>query len=142
MLSITAEMVEGGALRFAAGERTFVNVRETSDGLSPGFRSGELLLMALANCLVGTLLQHQSLREAQVESVVAQLDAHDTPAPRRYERIGVTVTIRGKGLQPLEERLNRVAGACTIGRTLESPVELDVRVRVAEPEDSVIRKGG
>ena len=63
MAQIRAEFQDGKRIVFTARERSFVNVRETRDEGPIGFSSSELLLMALGNCSLGILTNHDLLKD-------------------------------------------------------------------------------
>jgi uncharacterized OsmC-like protein len=135
---LDAEFQERKRIVFTARERSTVNVRvEAGDGGMIGFTSYELLLTALANCTLGVVMNHDSLKDLPVRSLTASLDATSARAPSRVDRIDVRVELEVEGgSERLQETLQRVADSCPVGNTLKNPPTLNVQlvVRQHQPE--------
>ena len=66
MPRIVAEYQDRQRIVFTARDRSMVNVRTLREDGPVGFNSTELLLIALANCSLGTLLNHPLLLDREV----------------------------------------------------------------------------
>lgn len=76
MPRLTAEAQPGKPrILFEARGRTTVNVRERKPDGSLGYTSGELLLLALANCALGTVMECELVQNSPVEHIVLEMDA-------------------------------------------------------------------
>jgi uncharacterized OsmC-like protein len=117
---------------FTSRERAQVNVRvESADGGPVGYTSYELLLIALANCTMGVVMNHDSLKDVPVRSFRATLDATTARAPARVDSITVRLELDVEGDDGrLEQTLQRVAEACPVGNTLKMPPEIRVELKV------------
>lgn len=125
---VEAEYQDRRHIIFTARERSSINVRvETADGGPIGMTSYELLLVALANCTLGVVMNHQSLADVNVTACRAVLEAESGSAPSRVASIKVRVEVEVPEADPrLEQTLQRVADACPIGNTLKNLPELKV----------------
>jgi uncharacterized OsmC-like protein len=127
---IEAEFQERKRIVFSARERSSVNVRvESADGGPVGYTSYELLLIALANCTLGVVMNHESLRDLPVRSCRAVIEATTARGPSRVGSIDVRVEldVEGGG-ERLRETLERVADACPVGNTLKNPPRITVQL--------------
>jgi len=131
---VEARFHERKRIEFTARERAMINVRvESADGGPLGFTSYELLLIALANCSMGVVMNHESLKEANVRSFTATLEAEPTTAPARLEKITIRLDLDvAGGDERLQQTLQRVAEACPIGNTLRSAPEIAVQLSVRD----------
>ena len=131
---VEADFQERKRILFTARERSQVNVRvESADGGPVGFTSYELLLTALANCTLGVVMNHDSLRDVPVRSCRAVLDATTARAPARVDSITVRVELEVDGADGrLRDTLQRVAEACPVGNTLRLPPQIRVELAVRD----------
>lgn len=127
---VEAEFQERKRIVFTARERSTVNVRVPSaDGGPVGYDSYEMLLMALANCTLGVVMNHGSLADLPVRSARAVIDATSARSPNRIESITVRVEVDVEGgSERLQETLERVADSCPIGNTLKNPPQINVQL--------------
>ncbi|MCK9487733.1 MAG: hypothetical protein M0R73_13760 [Dehalococcoidia bacterium] len=137
MVTVTAEYVDRHHVDFEARGRTFTNVRaQASDGGPTDFTSVELLLIALGNCTLGSLLNHQLLKDAEVVHASASLDARMAEFPVRVEHIDVALRIEVTDQALLEHHaaLSVDSCACPLCNTLEGTVTSTLDLRVAAPQ--------
>jgi uncharacterized OsmC-like protein len=143
---VEAEFQERKRIVFTARERSLVNVRvESADGGPVGFTSYELLLTALANCTLGVVMNHESLKDLPVRSCRAVLDATSAHAPSRVESITVRVELEVEGGDDrLRDTLRRVAEACPVGNTLRMPpqVTVELSLKGVEPQPARLEAAG
>ena len=135
MALVKAEYKNGeNVILFTAGGKVFKNSKErAADQADQGFLSGELLLIALGNCMLGTLLNHSLLKEFPPEAVTVALESQDTTAPRRYVHISAKVQIKASALEKSRQSaLGRVADKCTVGNTLKEGLQLDVELELVK----------
>jgi uncharacterized OsmC-like protein len=127
---VEAEFQERKRIVFTARERSTVNVRvESADGGPVGYTSYELLLIALANCTLGVVMNHEALREVPVRGCRAVLAATPARAPARVAAITVRVELDVEGGdERLRQTLARVAEACPVGNTLRLPPTVTVEL--------------
>ncbi len=127
---VEAEFQERKRIVFTARERSSVNVRVPSaDGGPVGFDSYEMLLMALANCTLGVVMNHSSLAELPVQGLRAVVDATAARSPNRVDSINVRVELDVEGGdERLQETLQRVADSCPVGNTLKMPPQINVQL--------------
>ena len=127
---VEAEFQERKRIVFTARERSSVNVRVPSaDGGSVGYESYEMLLMALANCTLGVVMNHSSLAELPVQGLRAVVDATAARSPNRIDSINVRVELDvDGGDERLQESLQRVADSCPVGNTLKMPPQINVQL--------------
>ena len=127
---IEADFQERKRIVFTARERSSVNVRVPSaDGGPVGYESYELLLMALANCTLGVVMNHGSLADLPVQGLRAVVDATAARSPSRVDSINVRVEVDVEGGdERLQETLQRVADSCPVGNTLKMPPQINVQL--------------
>jgi len=129
---VEAEFQDRKRIQFVARERASVNVRvESADGGPLGYSSFELLLIALANCTMGVVMNHESLKDRRVRGFTASLDAEMASAPARATKLSVRLDLDVEGGDSrLEQTLQRVAEACPVGNTLRATPEVAVQLLV------------
>lgn len=127
---VEAEFQERKRIVFTARERASVNVRvESADGGPVGYTSYELLLMALANCTLGVVMNHGSLADLPVSGCRAILESTSARGPNRVDSISVRVELDVEGGdERLQQTLQRVAESCPVGNTLRNPPSIDVQL--------------
>ena len=130
MPHLEAEFQERRRIVFTARERSIVNVRvDSADGGPVGYTSFELLLIALANCTLGVVMNHDSLKDVNVRGCRAVLDATMARGPSRAEHIAVRLELDVEGGdERLRQTLQRVADACPVGNTLRMSPEITVEL--------------
>jgi len=114
MAAVTADYIERREIRFEARGREFTNVRAPSaDGTGPeGYTSVELLLIAVAHCTLGHLLNSAPLDTAEVVSAKAVSEATMSEFPRQVTNVHTTVEIVVTDAVLLEQREAIEIGSC------------------------------
>ena len=140
MPKVEAEFQDRKRIIFTTRERSFVNVRETVEDGPIGFSSGELLLIALGNCSLGTLLNHDLLKDVPVRKVHATLESEGERNPSRISKIKVTLELEvdDPALLARHDTLERAADSCPIGNTLRFKPEIELELRMKAPEPAAV----
>lgn len=134
---VEAEFQNRKRIVFTARDRAQVNVRvDSGDGTGPvGYTSHELLLIALANCTLGVVMGHDSLKDLPVHALTATLDATSARAPSRVDSITMRLELEVEGgNERLQQTLQRVAESCPIGNTLRTPPQINIELAVKQRE--------
>lgn len=137
MATVTADYRERREIVFQARGRQFVNVRTIADDGGPtNFSSTELLLIALGNCTLGALLNHELLKDAEVLRAFATLDARMAQFPARVEHIDVHIELEvtDDALLGHYPALEVDSCACPICNTLDGKVTSSLDLRVVAPQ--------
>lgn len=135
MAHIEAEFQDRKRIIFTTRDRSFVNVRETVEDGPIGFTSGELLMIALGNCSLGTLMNHELLQDAPVKSVKAILDSEGERNPSRTTNIKLSIELEldDESVDARQQTLERIADNCPVGNTLRFSPQIDIEVTVKSP---------
>jgi len=135
MPSITADFQERKRIVFTARGRSSVNVREVRDDGPIGYNSTELLLIALGNCMLGTLLNHELLRDAEVTLARATLDAEMAADPPRVATIAahVELGVSDESLLASHEALEQAGCGCPMCNSVTAAIHVALDVRVGMP---------
>ena len=138
MATVTADYQDRKRIVFNARGRAHVNARELLPDGPIGYSSTELLLIALGNCTLGALLNHDLLKDRQVNRAFATLDAEMARNPTRVAKIDVQIDldVEDADLLALRDEIEAVSCTCPICNTLGSveivsKVNLTVREAVA-----------
>lgn len=139
MPRVEADFLEGRRVLFTARGRAQVNARETRDDGPIGFDSYELLLIALANCSLGVLTNHDLLKDVPIRKCRAILEADQASRPARIEKIRLVIELEVDDPTLLERRetLERAADRCPVGNTLRSMPTINVELRLTAPAETV-----
>ena len=134
--SVAAEFFERKRIVFTARERAFVNVREAVADGPVGFTSTELLLIAIGNCSLGTLTNHELLKDAELSNLRATFIATMAPDPARVVRIEthVTADVTDPDLLKREGELEQIACMCPMCNSVSAEKAVTVRLRL-KPRD-------
>jgi len=137
MTTVTADYQDRRQIVFEARGRTFTNVRAlAADGGPTDFTSTELLLIALGNCSLGSLLNHQLLADAEVVRCAATLTARMAEFPTRVEHIDVAIELEvtDEAILGHYPALEVDSCSCPTCNTLDGKVtsSLDLRVVSAQ----------
>lgn len=128
MPRVEADFQDRKRIVFTARGRSSVNVREALEDGPIGYSSTELLLIALANCQLGTLLGHELLKEADVISATAALEAGMASDPPRVASVDVDVKLVVRDPALLERRAELEAATC--GCPMCNSVSATITVRL------------
>jgi putative redox protein len=99
------------------------------DGAGPA--PHELFPAALAACVSTTLVRYARTKEWDLGEVTVDVDYDHHSTPRRFE-IGITLT--GDLTRDQLDRLEKVAAACPVRRSLEAGIEFEEQIE--------LRRGG
>jgi uncharacterized OsmC-like protein len=133
MATVTADYQDRKRVVFNTRGREFINVRETApDGGPTDFSSVELLLIALGNCTLGALLNHELLTDAPVSRAYATLDAQMAKFPTRVEHITVDIELEvgDPDLMQHYETLSVDSCTCPLCNTLAGKVTTTLKMNV------------
>ena len=133
MAKVTAEAhpSEGRRIVFSARTRSFVNVREQREVGAIGFTSGEMLLMALGNCTLGTVMESSLVSEAAVDRMTISLDAPAVRNPTRLPAAKVVIELAtdDPALKRKDAALTQLTSTCPIANTVSGAMDLISRCR-------------
>lgn len=137
MALVTADYQDRHHIVFEARGRSFTNVRALADDGGPiDFTSTELLLIALGNCSLGSLLNHQLLKDVEVVGCRATLEARMGEFPARVEHINVAIEIEVTDEAVLGHypALEVDSCACPLCNTLDGKVSSTLDLKVVAPQ--------
>ena len=138
MVHVDVQFNSASQVDFTARGRQLTNNRQPAADGPVGFTSMELLLIALGNCAIGTLLSQEPLRTTTVRSVTASIDGEMAHEPTRLRRIEMSVelTIDDASVLDHHSALEAATEHCPVGNTLRGAVEVATTLRLkAEPTD-------
>lgn len=92
-----------------------------------GPTSVEWLLVALGQCIAGTMLVHAQNTGVPVQAIRLELQAVETSAPHRVREIDVRGDFAGPLSAPQCQRLQRVGAHCKLHGTLANGCTVTVR---------------
>jgi putative redox protein len=122
--TLRQEVVIGGKHRLITDEPESVG----GEGSAPA--PHELLPAALASCVSTTLVMYAERRGWDLGDVVVSVDYDHRSTPRHCE---VDITLGAELTDEQLERIDAVAGACPVRRSIETGFEFVERVRSAVP---------
>jgi putative redox protein len=99
--------------------------RVGGDGSAPA--PHELLPAALAACVSTTLVMYARTKGWDLGEVSVEVDYDHTATPRRFE---VAIRLTGDLDEAQLERLEKVAAACPVRRSIETGIEFVERIEV------------
>jgi len=120
--------------------RLFTDEPERIGGEDTGPAPHELFPAALAACVSTTLAMYARAKSWDLGDVTVDVDYDHRATPRRFE---IRIALTGN-LSPAElERLEKVAAACPLRRSIESGVEFaeEIELRRAENAVAPLRRG-
>lgn len=120
--TLRQEIVIDGKHRLVTDEPVDVG----GDGSAPA--PHELLPAALAGCVATTLVMYARRNDWDLGQVTVDVEYDHRSTPRRAE---IAVELTGELTDDQLERLERVAAACPVRRSIETGVECDERILVA-----------
>lgn len=134
MATVTADYQDRKQVVFHTRGREFINVREIApDGGPTDFSSVELLLIALGNCTLGALLNHQLLKDEPVTRAFATLDAQMAQFPTRVEHITVAIDLEVGNPDLMQHYAALEVDSCTcpLCNTLAGKISTTLNMTVA-----------
>lgn len=118
-MKVEVEQVSGRRFVIRArGNQIVVDDTLEAGGPGDGFRPTELLLGALAACMMGTMVSFAAGQQISVEEVRMVLDCDTAERPDRISCIRASMNLRTDADPRRQETLRRVASACKIHNTL------------------------
>ncbi len=93
----------------------------------------ELFPAALAACVATTLVMYARTKEWDLGDVTVDVDYDHRSTPRRF---GIVIRLTGELSGAQLDRLEKVAAACPLRRSIESGVEFHERIERREPPSS------
>ena len=134
-VNVTAEFQDRKRVLFTARGRSTVNVRELIDGEPIGYSSTELLLVALGNCTLGTLLNHPLLKDEEILHASVSIDAESADAPPRVSHVTLDfdLEVANPALLERQQELAEIASGSYVGNSLTAGRTINLRLRAASP---------
>ena len=117
--TLRQEVVIDGSHRLITDEPERVG----GDGSAPA--PHELLPAALAACISTTLVMYARTKQWELGEVRVDVDYDHRSTPRRFE---VVIRLTGDLSDRQLERLEKVAAACPVRRSIETGIEFDERI--------------
>lgn len=90
----------------------------------------ELLPAGLGACIAWALVRYAQTKDWDLGDVTVAVDFDHRAAPRRFE---IDIELTGDLTDEQLERLEKVAAACPLRRSLEAKIEFEERVRSTRP---------
>lgn len=116
MTTVFAEYQDRRRIVFTSRGRSSVNVRESLDDGPIGYTSTELLLIAMGNCSLGTLLNHPLLKDETIDRAYASIEAAVEPETNRVTSVALNIEIHVDNTS-LQEHLDELAAVACTGPT-------------------------
>lgn len=136
--TVHAEFQQRDRIIFRARGRSSVNTRRMLDDGPVGYTSTELLLIALGNCSLGWLSNHELLADEPLPLVTARIDADGaTEGPPRILKIAIDIELEVTNPELLAKaaELEMVACTCPVCNSLIAEKDVRLTVRLAQPAE-------
>jgi putative redox protein len=117
--TLRQEIVVDGRHRLVTDEPVSLG----GDGSGPA--PHELFPAALAACVSTTLVMYARTKEWELDQVVVDVDFDHRSTPRRFE---IEIRVAGNLSESQLERLEKVAAACPLRRSVEAGIEFVERI--------------
>jgi putative redox protein len=117
--TLRQEIVVDGRHRLVTDEPVSIG----GDGSGPA--PHELFPAALAACVSTTLVMYARTKGWQLDQVVVEVDFDHRSTPRRFE---IEIHVAGDLSESQLERLEKVAAACPLRRSVEAGIEFVERI--------------
>jgi putative redox protein len=117
--TLRQEIVVDGRHRLVTDEPVSIG----GDGSGPA--PHELFPAALAACVSTTLVMYARTKEWELDQVVVDVDFDHRSTPRRFE---IEIRLAGDLNESQLERLEKVAAACPLRRSVEAGIEFVERI--------------
>ncbi len=135
MAVLQAEIRERTEVVCSARGRTQTNSRKATDDGPAGFSSGELMMISLGNCALGTLIGHPLLAHHEIERAAVEFEPEYASDPTRIARITARFELVVDDPALLEHRdtLIEVASTCPMSNTLSAvDIRIELNLRLSE----------
>ena len=126
--TLRQEIVIDGKHRLITDEPEAVG----GDGSAPA--PHELLPAALASCISTTLVMYARTKEWDLGDVSVEVEYDHRSTPRRFE---IAIHLGGDLTQTQVDRLEKVAAACPVRRSIETGIDFDERIDVGQPHSAL-----
>lgn len=132
-MRIEVEQHEGRRLVIRArGNEIVVDDTNEDGGPGDGFRPTELLLGALAACMMGTLISFADGQDIAVQNLRTVVEDETANHPSRLSSIDVRMTLETDATTARIATLERVAAACKIHNTLKTTPDIALSFSASE----------
>lgn len=103
-------------------------MRETRDDGPLGFSSGEMLLIALGNCALGTIMESPDLEGVDISRIELILRSDPEKEPYQLGPITLEIAVEGDPVRLNERKpmIEALARNCPIANTLRSAPSIDI----------------
>lgn len=109
--------------------RLITDEPESVGGDGSGPAPHELLPAALASCISTTLVMYARTKDWDIGDVIVEVEYDNHSTPRKFE---IAVRISGDLSDAQLDRLEKVAAACPVRRSIEAGIEFHERIARAE----------
>lgn len=116
----------------ARGNEIVIDDTAEDGGPGDGFRPTELLLGALAACMMGTLISFADGQHITVKDLRAIVEDETADRPKRLDSIDVRMTLETDASPARIATLERVAAACKIHNTLETSPDITLEFSASD----------
>lgn len=129
MLFVEIESGEGKVLHGRARSHRIATDRPQDEGGSDlGCTSGELLLLAIGSCAMGSLTSYAAEQAMPIRIEAADVFLEPAVAPQRFGRIIVAAQISGSAGAADLARLTVAGGRGRVVSRLRAGTEIDIRI--------------
>lgn len=126
-MEVTVRRMKGARFEARArGLAVVVDRLPDAGGPGDGFRPTELVLAGLGACMAGTMITFAENQGIEVDDVTVELRSEDAKVPRRIGAVTVRLVVGGDLTERELQSLERVAAACKIGTTLQTPTDVEL----------------
>ena len=105
--------------------RLITDEPESVGGDGSGPAPHELLPAALASCISTTLVMYARTKDWDIGDVIVEVEYDNHSTPRKFE---IAVRISGDLSDAQLDRLEKVAAACPVRRSIEAGIEFHERI--------------
>ncbi len=100
-------------------------------GDASGFSPTDLVAAGLASCILTTMAMYAQRHGFDITGASAKVEKHMTapPAPRRFGRLPVVVTLPASVPVEMRERIEKVGHACPVHASLHPEVDAPIEYR-------------
>jgi len=127
--TLRQEVVIDGSHRLITDEPESVG----GEGSAPA--PHELLPAALAACVSTTLVMYARTKQWDLGEVRVDVDYDHRSTPRRFD---VVIRLSGELTDEQLERLEKVAAACPVRRSIEAGIQFDERIEAIRPATAAL----
>jgi putative redox protein len=127
--TLRQEVVIDGSHRLITDEPESVG----GEGSAPA--PHELLPAALAACVSTTLVMYARTKQWELGEVRVDVDYDHRSTPRRFD---VVIRLSGELTDEQLKRLEKVAAACPVRRSIEAGIQFDERIEAIRPATAAL----